>query len=363
MLRCLRIGSLLCWMLFGASSTAAPAAGQHGFAPVVPGVALSFPRDFGSHDEFRTEWWYLTGWLTTPDDKPLGFQITFFRTRAAGADANPSAFATRQILIAHCAISDPAHGRLWQDQRVRREGLGLAQARSADTQVWIDDWRLERSAERYQASVAADGFALHLTLAVTQPPMPNGERGYSRKGPAGAAASYYYSQPQLKVSGTATRAGRSEPVTGVAWLDHEWSSEYLDPSADGWDWIGLNLNDGGALMAFRIRDHHGRLYWSAGTYRDATGQTQTISAAELEFAPRRLWRSARSGVSYPVSWQVRAAGRDFLLEPLMDDQENDTRLSTGAIYWEGAVRVSEHGQNVGRGYLELTGYEQPLTLR
>jgi predicted secreted hydrolase len=333
-------------------------------APVIAGVKLEFPRDLGNHPAFGTEWWYLTGWLSTQTQEPLGFQITFFRTRVAGSAANPSAFASDQILIAHCALSDTRRGHLWQDQRVRRAGMGLAQAQGGDTNVWIDDWRLARSDTSYQTDISAQDFGLHLTLTITQPPMLNGQDGYSRKGPSQrSSASYYYSQPQLLVAGTIVRGEHGEQVHGVAWLDHEWSSGYLDPGTDGWDWMGLNLDDGGALMAFRIRDSHGHTYWAAGTERNAAGQTRTLSADQLDFQPRRTWRSPRTGVSYPVSWSVRAGTHTVRLEPLMDDQENDARLSIGAIYWEGAVRVLEHDAAVGRGYLELTGYEKPLTLR
>jgi predicted secreted hydrolase len=353
--RALCVSLLLSWLAL--AHAAAP------LAPVTPEASLEFPRDFGSHPQFGTEWWYLTGWLTTRSGESLGFQITFFRTRVTDAGTNPSAFATDQILIAHCAISDAKRGHLWQDQRVRRAGMGLAQAQAGDTQVWIDDWRLERTGDSYQANIAADDFTLQLVLAITQPPMLNGHNGYSQKGPAARSASYYYSQPQLHVSGAVLRDGRPDQVSGIAWLDHEWSSQYLDPAADGWDWIGLNMDDGGALMAFRIRDHQGRTYWAGGTARDATGHTRSLNAEQIEFTAQRQWRSPRTGVSYPVSWKLHAGDRELKLEPLMDDQENDTRLSTGAIYWEGAVRVDEHGNHVGRGYLELTGYEKPLTLR
>jgi predicted secreted hydrolase len=332
-------------------------------ARVIAGVTLEFPRDLGGHPGFRVEWWYLTGWLNTAAGEPLGFQITFFRTRVSGAAANPSSFASDQILIAHCALSDAGRGQLWQDQRIRRAGMGLAEAQIQDTNVWIDDWRLKRSKNSYQTDIAARDFGLHLTLGVSQPPMLNGQDGYSRKGPSRASASYYYSQPQLRVSGSITRGERHETVNGIGWLDHEWSSQYLDPGTDGWDWMGLNLDDGGALMAFRIRDHQGHTYWAAGTQRDAAGNTRALGADELEFEPQRTWRSPRTGVSYPVSGRLRAGDRSLLIAPLMDDQENDTRLSTGAIYWEGAVRALARDVAVGRGYLELTGYEKPLTLR
>jgi predicted secreted hydrolase len=343
-------------------SAPAQSAAAGDFARVLPGYALQFPRDYGSHPQFRIEWWYVTGWLTTATHEQLGFQITFFRSRPAFHDANPSAFAPHQILIAHCAISDPAHHGLWHDQRVRRAGLGLAEAQESDTGVFIDDWQLQRQDGSYRARARAQDFALDLNLLPTQPPLLNGSAGFSQKAPSARSASYYYSLPHLQVSGSIARGARNDTVSGEAWLDHEWSSEYLDPMASGWDWIGLNLDDGGAIMAFRIRDRQGGSYWSAGSVRTAQGQVQMLEPAEVEFMPRRRWRSPRTGVSYPVSWQVRLGTRQLLLEPLLDDQENDTRASSGTLYWEGAVTASEDQRPVGRGYLELTGYDRPLSL-
>lgn len=338
-------------------------AASPGYAPVVPGHPLKFPVDFGSHPQFRTEWWYVTGWLATAQGRPLGFQITFFRTRPAVDEDNPSAFTPRQLLIAHCALSDPERGRLWRDQRVRRAGFGLAEAKSGDTDVWMGGWRLRRDAGIYEAAVDAEDFSLNLTLTPTQPPLLNGEAGLSRKGPAPQAASYYYSLPHLEVSGSVRRGGRTETVSGEAWLDHEWSSEYLDAQAVGWDWVGLDLDDGGALMAFRIRGADGAQRWAGATLRAPDGTTQSLGPGEVGFTALRSWRSPRTGIVYPVSWRLRAGTREITLEPLMDDQENDARLSAGAIYWEGAVRAYQAHRPVGRGYLELTGYGERLRLR
>jgi len=332
------------------------------FAKVIPGYTLRFPYDEGSHPEFRTEWWYVTGWLDAPGGKPLGFQITFFRTRPELKDDNPSAFAPRQILIAHAALSDPAHSRLQHDQRAARAGFTLAGADAGRIRVWIDDWSLAQGNGAYRARIAAKDFRFDFTLSATQLPLLQGDRGLSRKGPRPGSASYYYSLPQLKVSGTLERGGKARPVTGSAWLDHEWSSSYMDSEAVGWDWIGINLADGGALMAFRMRDQRGGKFWAGGGYRSAEGVTRSLGMEDVDFTPRREWRSPRTGAAYPVSWSVRAGPLRIEIEPLMDDQENDTRLSTGTIYWEGAVRALHDGKPVGRGYLELTGYWQPLQL-
>jgi predicted secreted hydrolase len=332
------------------------------FATVVRGSSLAFPRDLGSHPAFRTEWWYVTGWLTTHTGAPLGFQVTFFRSNTGSDPANPSAFAPRQLLIAHCAISDPVRGRLWQDQRIRRAGLGLAEALEGDAHVWIENWSLHRTAKGYSTTIDADGYSLHLHLAETQPALLNGAAGVSSKGPTAQAASYYYSLPHLQVTGTIQRESTTESVSGEAWFDHEWSSDYLDSGAAGWDWTGINLNDGSALMAFRIRALSGATRWAGGTLRTPDGKVQVLDPTQVIFNGLRDWSSPRTGIRYPVQWQMKVGGRQFELRPLMDDQENDTRLSTGAIYWEGAVRAYEMNQLVGRGYLELTGYGERLQL-
>ena len=184
----------------------------------------------------------------------------------------------------------------------------------------------------------------------------------SRKGRARESASYYYSLPHLRVKGTVTREGQPLTVSGSAWLDHEWSSQYLEKDAIGWDWIGINLEGGGALMAFRMRDKAGASHWAGGTLRRPDGTTRVFSPSEVRFAPRREWRSARTGASYPVSWVVRAGDLELAIEPLFDDQEHDTRATSGTIYWEGAVRALRDGKLAGLGYLELTGYWRRLDL-
>jgi predicted secreted hydrolase len=350
-------------MLLALSLLWLTAAAESPYAPVVAGHPLRFPEDLGSHPQFRTEWWYVTGWLLTERGESLGFQITFFRTKP-GIDAdNPSSFAPRQIMVAHCALSDPRRGTLWQDQKIRRAALGLAGAAEGNTRVWIDRWSLKREAQTYVAKIAAEDFSFDLALSETQAALVNGEDGVSRKGPQAQAASYYYSLPHMRVAGTVARKGTANQVTGEAWFDHEWSSEYLDTEAAGWDWIGINLQDGGALMAFQIRGLDGNPHWAGGTIRSGTGAVRTLQPQDVNFRAGRRWTSPRTGIVYPVEWTIRAGRQEMTVRPLFDDQENDTRLSTGAIYWEGAVRAFDDAGQVGRGYLELTGYGERLQLR
>lgn len=339
---------------------AGPAAAP--FPDVRPGAALVFPRDHGAHPAFRTEWWYATGWLRTESGEDLGFQVTFFRSRTRIGEANPSRFAPRQILFAHAALSDPRVGRLLHAERAARAGFGLAEAATGDADLRLFDWRLARTpAGIWQARIPAGAFALDLALAPSQPVFLQGDRGYSRKGPDPRQASYYYSLPQLRVTGTVVRAGRTERVTGTAWLDREWSSTLLAPDAEGWDWAGLNFDDGGALVAFRVRRRGGGDVWAGGAWRRPDGTVARLGPGDVRFVPRRRWTSPATGATYPVAQLLRIrlpdGVRTLPLVPLFPAQELDGRGAGLPVYWEGAVRTTG-----GRGYLELTGYAAPLAL-
>ncbi|MCE9657023.1 MAG: carotenoid 1,2-hydratase [Burkholderiales bacterium] len=344
---------------------AARAAGPSTVAP-----DLAFPRDFGAHPEARIEWWYLTGALAAAG-RTWGFQITFFRAATGIAGAEASAFRAGELVFAHAAVTDLANRRLLHDQRIARSGFGIAAAASTDTALVLRDWRLERSAiasdrSRYRARAASQtaGFRFDLGLEATQPLLLQGERGLSRKGPDTAHFSRYYSEPQLAVNGTlALGADAPLAVAGRAWLDHEWSNALLAPEAIGWDWIGMNLDDGGALTAFRLRRRDGTTLWAGGSHRPARGQLRDFAPSEVAFAAGRHWTSAASKAVYPVEWTVTTPAGAFTVKAMQDDQELDSRASTGSIYWEGlSALVDASGRTVGRGYLEMTGYATPLRL-
>ncbi|MBP3980351.1 carotenoid 1,2-hydratase [Acidovorax sp. JG5] len=363
-------------------------------AQALPARALDFPRDHGSHPDLHTEWWYLTGHAQAAG-RLWGFQVTFFRSRVDATQGLRSAFAAKQLLFAHAALTDVKGQRLHHDQRIARAGFGVVQASEADTAVRLRDWSLTRTAlptstrraapdssagpgpattgSRYAARVEGDGFGLDLQCDTAQPPLLQGRQGLSRKGPETSQASYYYSQPQLAVSGSIVLNGRrmaiesgstaSGSTANRAWLDHEWSDALMHPEAVGWDWIGMNLHDGGALTAFRLRRADGSTLWTGGSFRPARQQTQVFADNTVVFAAQRHWSSPLSGARYPVQWQVTTSAGQFGVHALLDDQELDSSSSTGAIYWEGLSELRNGaGETVGRGYLEMTGYKKPLRL-
>ena len=330
------------------------------FARVVEGRSLLFPQDTGAHPDYRTEWWYVTGWLRDEAGTERGFQVTFFRVGTGiGAD-NPSRFAPRQLILAHAAIADPSKGHLLHAERAERALEPLAGAAIGRTRAWIDDWELamQDDGDRYRTRIDADAFTLDLTLVPNGPPVLNGRDGFSQKTPNPDNASYYYSRPQLAVGGRIRIDGDEHDVTGRAWLDHEWSSEIMPNDAQGWDWIGINLHDGGSLMAFRMRRDDGSALWSAGTLQEGKEPARRLDWEQVRFTAGRQWQSPRTGAEYPVEWSLEIDDRTLRLQPLMDDQELDGRRSTGIVYWEGAVKLFEAEQEIGRGYLEMTGYRE-----
>jgi predicted secreted hydrolase len=332
-------------------------------ARALPPRTLQFPRDHGAHPDLRTEWWYITG-AADSGGRAFGFQLTFFRSRVDAAQEMTSKFAARQLIFAHAAVTDVQGRRLWHDQRIAREGFGVAVADPGDTRVRLRDWYLQRQSDGgYEAKLAAGEFTIDLRFSPTQPLLLQGAQGLSRKGPEPEQASYYYSVPQLAAAGTIRLQGRSFDVRGKAWLDHEWSEALMHPDAVGWDWIGMNLDDGGALTAFQLRRKDGSPLWDGGSFRAGNGYTYIASRGENRFSPQRRWTSPLSGATYPVEWIVQTPADFYTVRAVVDAQELDSRQSTGALYWEGlSDLLDSNGRRVGRGYLEMTGYSQRLKL-
>jgi predicted secreted hydrolase len=341
-----------------------PGSTPDGFAVARPGYRFAFPRDHGSHPEFRTEWWYFTGHLWTTDgQRRFGYQLTFFRQASPKAAWMGSlAWRTDQIHLAHGALTDAAGRRFRVSERLNREGIpaGSALDRLA---VFNESWRAEMGPDgSIDLRMKVEDARLELTLRPATAPVVFGEEGVSRKGADPTASSHYITFPRLGSTGTLT-VGSAPPlrVSGQSWMDHEFSSNQLSEGQVGWDWAAIQLRDGRSVMAYRMRlKDGGQDPFSSITEVDAKGRI-TRSSRTFFMTAKGSWTSPASKAAYPQPMEVEAWGERWTLAPVLRDQELRTARSTGITYWEGACRVLDaSGKEVGDAYLELTGYAHSL---
>lgn len=343
-----------------------------GYARALEPRVFEFPKDHGPHPDFRTEWWYVTGNLEAADGREFGIQLTFFRNSVAPSPPErSSAWNTNQLWMAHAAITDVANDRHVYGERFARGAVGLAGAEPAPFRVWLGDWEmrgpeggtpLQEHPFPLELEAAGEDWALHLTLGEGKPPVFHGEEGLSRKGPEPGNASYYYSFTRLPAHGRLEVEGEPVAVSGLGWIDREWSTSALGTAHTGWDWFSLQLSDQREIMYFELRRrgdgtpdplNHGSLVEPDGTRRP-------LSSSQVELESLGTWESPLDGTRYPSGWRlgIPELGIELQVTPQVRDQE----MNLAFRYWEGTVSVEGRGVGgapvAGRGYVELTGYDE-----
>jgi len=343
---------------------------EAGFLAVTGPCNFVFPRDHGAHPGYRTEWWYYTGHLKAGDGRRFGFQLTFFRSQLApSADRENwprqhSAWRTDQVYLAHAALTDVAAGKHMAAEKTARAAVGLAGATVEEhhTTVHLGPWKTQISDQGHRLAANGDAFVLDLTLVPRKAPVSHGDGGYSRKGSAPQRASCYYSLTRLEAEGQLTVDKEKISVSGLAWMDHEYSTAPLEPGLTGWDWFSLQFEDGSELMVYGLRQADGSWHpASSGTLVAADGVARHLGRDAIRLDVTRRWKSPHSGAVYPAGWrlQVDTVGLALTIRPVLKDQEMRTLESTGVTYWEGLVDVAGRRRDreiEGHGYAELTGY-------
>lgn len=349
------------------SLTSLPVEVKGAYQAALPGLALEFPQDHGAHDDYQTEWWYFTGNLQDSQGQEFGYQLTFFRRAiqpAAQQMERGSAWATNQIYLAHFTLTNVTENDFHYWERFSRGAAGLAGAKVDPwIEIWLEDWQVQQlENDRFQLQAKDGEFGLDLRLEDQKTIAFQGDEGYSQKGEQPGNASIYYSIPHLVSSGELTWQGQIFEVTGLSWMDHEFSTSALSGTQVGWDWFGLHLSDGSELMVYHIRNADGEIDpFSKGLYIRPDGTTKLLKMADFSIEAGASWTSPHSGAVYPAEWVVRVPGEDLeiSIKPLIRDQE----LNVSFVYWEGAVSIEGvKGKIVieGRGYVELTGYAQSM---
>jgi predicted secreted hydrolase len=364
--------TLFFWFIFVFTHAMVLAEDTKGYLSVTGPCELEFPEDHASHPDYRTEWWYYTGNLKSPDGNRYGFQLTFFRRRIIPSESEKkwpkpaSAWRTGQIYLAHAALSDLDGKHHFYAQDTGRAALGIAgEYRHKDTiHIFLKKWSTRIDPNVHRLKVIADPFSFDLNLTPVKPAAFHGEKGYSRKGSTPESASCYYSLTRIGTKGQVTLANKTFAVNGLSWMDHEFSTAPLEPGLVGWDWFGLQLSDNTELMIYRLRHEDGTFHpASSGTYVRSNGKTKHLSGHDIEVTVTDTWNSPNSGAVYPARWRLRIPwpAMDLMIAPNLADQEMKTKESTGVTYWEGSVSVRgiKTGHQIkGKGYVELTGYAE-----
>ena len=343
---------------------------DEGFALPSEAKALEFPEDHGSHPEFKSEWWYLTGHLESPESSnQFGFQLTFFRSATVPYSQEPDASQPRQIYMAHAAALNKSSGEHFHEERFNRDGWN-ADAQVDGLSVFNGNWKIEMvddRTEEMQASFSINGQRrFELSLRPSKPKVLFGENGISRKGENPNAKSYYITFSRLEVEGKLIVNQSVSTVTGVAWMDHEISSSQLSEGQVGWNWSSLILDDGSEIMAYVMRREDGGLDAYSQMYIiDPEGNTTRYSSDQFKWSSIDFWTSPRGGARYPIEYSISWIDREgqtqlLVIRSLPKDQEINGPIS-GFTYYEGAgIVYDEDGLEVGKSYTELTGYVESL---
>jgi predicted secreted hydrolase len=364
------------WLLFSQTSGNDPGLPQvsflaglpdyGGYEQALPPADIQFPRDYGPHPDFQTEWWYYTGNLSTVDNRRFGYQLTIFRRALLPPQLRSiraSEWATDQVYLAHFALTDGLGNQHIAFERIGRGAAELAGSQSDPYRVWLENWEIRQVSPGVYRMRAAEGdYSLDLTLVDEKGPVLHGVQGYSQKGADPGNASYYFSQTRLHTQGTLRLGEQEYQVTGLSWKDHEYSTSALDENQIGWDWFALQFDDGTELKLFHIRQQDGAPSpYSAGSFINQKGEVTPLTLAEFSITPLDTWTSPESQAVYPSKWEIAVPSLDIeiMVEPLVLNQE----LVVSYVYWEGAVQVNgKRGEATitGFGYVELTGYAHSM---
>jgi predicted secreted hydrolase len=378
------IFTICCWMLFRNDTRQYQVSGTISAVDALQGdaegylradrpIEFEFPFDHGPHPGYRTEWWYYTGNLFSNTGKHFGYQFTIFRSQLVPPDTTGSSapgqetWQTDQLYMGHFAVTDLQTGDHLFEERFSRGAAGLAGAQAEPFKVWLDDWQVKLTDG---ANAESDGFlpmsisaktgeaSIELNLEPAKSLVLHGDNGYDQKGSEAGNASYYLSFTRLNTTGTIRTGNTIYEVTGLSWMDHEWSSSALEERQEGWDWFSIQLNNGFDLMYYQLREEDGSLSeFTTGTLADPDGNTTGFTHGDFNLDVLDEWVSPHTGKRYPVRWRLENPEHEIKLElySLLQDQE----MNVSFIYYEGAIRVEgKMGEDSveGYGYVEMTGY-------
>jgi predicted secreted hydrolase len=323
---------------------------------------FQFPRDHGSHGEYRTEWWLVTAMVTDEQARSLGLHLAFFRIGlVAETGKHASRWGATELYAATFSISHPVSGKLMERGRLSRAPLGPAGASAAPMEVWVENWQMEQIGGSTQGpdlrvKLDADDVGIHIILENLKPLTTSNE--FQTQGVRGAAPFQFYMQPRLKVTGTYSFDDRGSTLSGTGTLEHAWGELPLPGGAVARDRFTVHFDDSRELFCVRLRRVDEQDAASSNCVLFAPEvPPRTVSSRDISLQPDAYWRSERTGKRYPTHWtlEIPSEGIHLKLLPHWDDQEGSAWLP----FWSGPMRVrdvSGQSRSQGNAFIQLMGY-------
>jgi len=332
-------------------------------------AGVELPRDLYAHEVAQTEWWYYTGHAQTERGRRFGFELVFFkrRTDLDRFGVVPLRLLANPLYLAHFAVTDEARKLFRYEHRKSAAGVfdPPAGMSTRSYRLRLGDWRVREAHGLHllRATLGGD-LIFDAALKPSKPAVLNGREGLGVSFKDHGEASRYFSYTRMSAEGDITWHGETERFVGEAWMDREFGTWRTTDGQRGWDWFSLQLSDRTELMVYHIRDREDRPSpFSSGTFVDAAGRATHLTRDDFSVEPTAHWKSPHTGATYPSGWRLTVPrfGVDVRVEPVIRDQELDTRGTTMIVYWEGACEVSGTSGAAsveGRAYVELVGYDR-----
>lgn len=355
---------------------------------------ISIPKDTGPHPSSNLEWWYGYAFLHGSGGRHYAVMASFFRVgetkclnghylihsfiRLDEQQFTPRSVIDTRLIAKMLAfylplslILRPADRSSWKLLRSLLAGrlphpherMKHASVRTGPTDLQYGSARLlfdpdEEGAFtlRLEDRNSAAGLRFTPSKPVTVIDETGALNGLS-----------YYSFTRNRVAGRLQTGVHAEEVTGEGWFDHQWGQNYDLLKGLGWNWFGLQLDDGRELLISQKRMDSTEANSPAKAF--LIDKNHTLRSTEhITMKPVRYWKSILTGNRYPVQWLISIPGfsMELRVQPFMNKQEMPIigplrAIWEGAVYLTGAERtpIGHWTHITGKGFMELVGYSGP----
>lgn len=305
---------------------------------------INFSRDHGNHTGSLTEWWYFNGHLTGPSGKTYSYGFCLFRRFPL-------------LYFAHLSFTDETSQVFTFDRKFYPSSKVKLGKQSADISYGNEQTIEQPGYSEFRIKAKLKDIGMDLVLDLEKSPLLiNGNGLINMEG----GRSFYYSLTRLRTSGSIVMEGRSMPVTGNSWMDHQWGNFRVINR--GWDWFSFQMEDSTEYNLYSFRNKKNKTLKQFVNILDE--QNMTFSQRQISISRMDWWYNQETSNRYTTSWEIILPARKdtFIVTARVKNQELFATKMFDFIpsYWEGActvVKRTANGRTVqGLGYAEHFPY-------